>query len=99
MTISSTSTFEEIEAEYLDTLAYEREGSVTKAFRHAEACRALRLVRPNLAVKGSNQVSYAAENLIDAENKALAYARATQAQQQGGSTFIRGAFNRMRDRG
>lgn len=99
MPISSASTYEEVEAEYLDTLAYEREGSVDKAFRHAEACAALQLKRPNTATKGSNSVSYAAENLIASQKNALAYARSTAAATAGGSSFVRADFTSLRDRG
>ena len=99
MTISSASTYEEIEAEYLDTLGYEREGSVSKAYRHAEACNALRLKRPNTATKGSNSVSYAAENLIQSAKDALAYARSNAAANAGGSNFVRADFSSSRDRG
>jgi hypothetical protein len=99
VTISSASTYEEIEAEYLDTLAYEREGSVSKAYRHAEACRALRLKRPNTATKGSNTVTYSAEDLAKAEKDALAYARSTAASSEGSSSFIRASFKSLRDHG
>lgn len=98
MTISSASTYDEIEAEYLDTLAYEREGSVSKAYRHAEACSALRLKRPNTATKGSNSVSFSVESLEAAAKAALAYARASDTA-TGGSTFMRGSFGNMRDYG
>jgi len=99
VTISSASTYEEIEDEYLDTLAYEREGSVEKAYRHAEACKALRLKRPNTATKGSNTVGYAAENLIQSEKDALAYARSNAASNDGGSSFVRADFSSLRDHG
>lgn len=99
MAISSTSTYDEIEAEYLDTLSYEREASVDKAFRHAEACNALRLKRPNESTKGSNSVGYAVENLIQSAKDALAYARANVSANDGSSSFIRGSFSSLRDHG
>lgn len=99
MTISSASTFSEIEDEYLDTLSYEREGSVSKAFRHAEACSALRLKRPNTATKGSNSVSYSVESLEAAAKAALAYARGNDNTNTGGSSFVRASFRNLRDNG
>ena len=99
MTISSASTYDEIEAEYLDTLAYEREGSVSKAYRHAEACSALRLKRPNTATKGSNSVSFSVESLEAAAKAALDYARANASNSDGSSSFVRASFTSLRDRG
>lgn len=99
MAITSASTYAEIEAEYLDTLSYEREASVSKAYLHAEACRALRLRRPTTSVKGSNQVGFSSEDLIQAERDALAYARSAAADSAGGSSFVRASFRSLRDHG
>lgn len=98
MPITSASTYAEIEAEYLDTLSYEREGSVSKAYRHAEACSALRLKRPNTSTKGSNSVSFSVESLEAAAKAATQFARANDTA-TGGSSFVRASFTSLRDHG
>lgn len=52
MALDSTSTLAEIQAEYLDNMSYEREGSTTKARLFIEACMALALRTPKRTSHG-----------------------------------------------
>lgn len=95
----SSLSYEETEAEVLRTAAYERLESSDLAFRHAEACDALAVKRPNTAVKGSNTVGYSPETLARMAKDARAFARSTAAAEGGGSMFVRGSFSSVRDHG
>ena len=75
MALTSGSTFDEIVAEFQDTMRYERVGSRDLALRHAEAIGFLMVELPNTSTKGSNSVGYSKAELATMAENARQYAR------------------------
>lgn len=64
-TINSSSTIDDIEAEYLDTLTYREDADVTKCKRFIAACRALLLKKDSTVNDGQGSVSVRNVRLIE----------------------------------
>lgn len=98
--LSSSSTFSEIEAEYLDTAKYLESESRALALRHAIAIRFLLVKLPSSSTKGANSVGYSMSLLQEELKKAEDYAKAMElAASQNGSSFLRADLSKMRSYG
>lgn len=95
MALSSSSTFAQIENEYLDTASYLQDNSRALALRHAIAIRYLLFKVPNTSIKGANTVSYNMGLLQDELVRAEEFAKAAAT----GSRFIRADLSKLRSHG
>ena len=99
MALSSTSTFKETEAEYLDTASYRLNNSANEARRHAIAIRFLLLKLPSSAVKGSNSVGYNMDLLRQEMAKAESFADAIDGAVTRKKNIVHADFRAMRSGG
>jgi len=91
MALSSSSTYAQIEAEYLDTANYVASNSPSMARRHAVAIRFLLLRAPMESEKGSNRVRYDQQRWQIELEKAEGFARARDS-----ASVRRADFSNMR---
>lgn len=56
--LSSASTFDEVIAEFMDTMSYREDSSVTKAQRFVTACTYLIVLRPKESTKSRTSFAY-----------------------------------------
>ena len=97
MALSSTSTFLEAEAEYLDTLGYVEANSSALAFRHAISLGHMILKVPRTSAKGSNQISYDTDVWVEEKQRALDFAKANRVSAAG--DIVRVDFRNMHGHG
>ena len=96
MALSSSSTFAQIEAEYLDTASYFADDDLGLAKRHSIAIRYMLLKIPTNTVKGGNSVSYSM-SLLKAEKDLTE--NFIHQKELAGKRFIRASGQRFRGRG
>lgn len=95
-TITSASTFADIEAEYLDTARYQADNDLTLAKRHAVACRFMLLKIPTNTVKGGNSISYSMSLIADQLKEAEDFIKSKRI---AGGRFIRATGSKIRNWG
>lgn len=93
MAITSSSTYDQVLAEYKDTASYFSDNDIALAKRHAIAIRFLLMDQPSSATKGANSVSFR----IDLLQKELE--RAEKFAWAAAKTVMRVDFRRMRENG
>lgn len=94
-TLSSSSTLQEIENEYLDTVSYEEDSSISKARRFITACEMLLLLRPSQMASGG-QLTYGDQaQLARKAEHARQFVAAQQSGNKGRARFA--DFSNLRD--
>jgi len=88
MPLSSTSTYAEIQAEYLDTAGYDATGDVALARRFITACRYLILLSPQRSEHGDERIEFDRDRIKDQEAAAKAFVKANATVSEGGSGYI-----------
>jgi len=97
--INSTSSYEQIIAEYKDSEDYEADNSAAKAYRFARAIRYLLVELPNRAAKGSNEINFSKGELKNELDRAVAFARVTDTRSTARRSVVRAAFRQIRNYG
>ncbi len=99
--LSSSSTFDEIEASYYDNMSYEEDSSVSKALAFETACRATIRALPEKASIGGRQAGTEIEHRVALLQQEIADSKAWRASQAavtaGGAGVIFGDFTNFRD--
>ncbi len=96
MSLSSSSTFVQVEAEYKNTASYRINASTSEALRHAVAIGFLLLLLPSTSTKGANTVGYSMSLLQDQLRAANDYAEAIDGKPTRKNNMVRADFRGMR---